>query len=65
MINGWTVHHLDPDDGDVRLVSPGGQAVTVPFDVLAEVVGAAMRDVRAEDLARLTGQQYLTMMAAP
>jgi hypothetical protein len=63
MINGWTVH--ESTAADVRFTSPDGDEIAVPFDVLAEVVGATLRDFHAGRLAQLTGAQYLTMMAAP
>jgi len=59
-VHGWALHFSGDFSGLVGIVSPDGKdKLVVPFDVLAELVGGAVRDVRAARLEAMTGREYL------
>jgi hypothetical protein len=59
-VQGWKLHFNSDFSGPVGIVSPEGKdSIIVPFEVLAEFVGSALRDRDMSALGDLTGHEYL------
>lgn len=59
-VQGWNLIFSGDYSGNVTIISPGdGKESDVPFAVLAELVGTALRDQEGARLESMTGLEYL------
>jgi hypothetical protein len=62
-VAGWKMHFNGDFSGAVAIISPDGETLPpIPFDVLAEFIGSALRDKEISRLEPLTGREYLEKM---
>jgi hypothetical protein len=66
---GWDIHHDSGWDGDVIITAPGeGQhreAMTVPFKVLAAIIGTALGDKLIGAIEDLEGAALIEALRWP